>query len=70
MKKDSLIGPISINTKGVGFFDPNPEEKNRENNIEIQPKDVNRALHGDTVEVVLTGEKIKNRAQGKVLKII
>ncbi len=70
MKKDSLIGPISINTKGVGFFDPNPEEKNRENNIEIQPKDVNRALHGDTVEVVLTGEKIKNRIQGKVLKII
>lgn len=70
MKKDSLIGPISINTKGVGFFDPTPEEKNRENNIEIQPKDVNRALHGDTVEIELTGEKIKNRVQGKVVKII
>jgi ribonuclease R len=70
MKKDSLIGPISVNTKGVGFFDPNPEERNRENNIEIQPKDVNRALHGDTVEVELTGEKIKNRIQGKVVKVI
>lgn len=70
MKKDLLIGPISINTKGVGFFDPTPEEKNRENNIEIQPKDVNRALHGDTVEIELTGEKIKNRVQGKVVKII
>ncbi len=70
MKKDSLIGPISVNTKGVGFFDPNPEERSRENNIEIQPKDVNRALHGDTVEVELTGEKIKNRIQGKVVKVI
>jgi ribonuclease R len=70
MKKDSLIGPITLNTKGVGFFDPTPEEKNRENNIEIQPKDINRALNGDTVEVVLTGEKIKNRVQGKVVKII
>jgi ribonuclease R len=70
MKKDSLIGPIMINTKGVGFFDPNPEERNRENNIEIQPQFINRALHGDTVEVQVTGEKIKNRIQGKVLKII
>ncbi|TSC70888.1 MAG: ribonuclease R [Parcubacteria group bacterium Gr01-1014_46] len=70
MKKNSLVGPISINTKGVGFFDPNPEEKNRENNIEIQPKDVNRALHGDTVEIELTGEKIKNREQGRVVKVI
>lgn len=70
MKKDSLIGPVSVNTKGVGFFDPNPEEKNRENSIEIQPKDLNRALHGDTVEVELTGEKIKNRAQGKVVRVI
>ncbi len=70
MKKDSLIGPISVNTKGVGFFDPNPEEKNRENNIEIQPQFVNRALHGDTVEIELTGEKIKNRIQGKVVKVI
>lgn len=59
-----------INTKGVGFFDPNPEERNRENNIEIQPQFINRALHGDTVEVQVTGEKIKNRIQGKVLKII
>ncbi|KND49866.1 MAG: ribonuclease R [Parcubacteria bacterium C7867-003] len=69
-EKTSLIGPISVNTKGVGFFDPTPEERNRENNIEIQPKDINRALHGDTVEVELTGEKIKNRIQGKVVKVI
>ncbi len=70
MKKDSFIGPIIVNTKGVGFFDPKPEEKNRENSIEIQPQFLNKALNGDTVEVVLTGEKIKNRVQGKVVKII
>lgn len=71
MKKEkSLIGPISINTKGVGFFDPDPTTKNRENNIEIQLENINRALPGDTVEIELTGQKIKNREQGKVVKIV
>ncbi len=69
-KEKTLIGPISINTKGVGFFDPDPTTKNREGNIEIQPENVARALHGDTVEIVLTGQKIKNREQGKVVKIV
>ena len=70
MKKETFTGPISINTKGVGFFSIDPEDKNRENNIEIQPENINRALHGDTVEVSLTGEKLRNREQGKVIKII
>ena len=70
MKKDTLVGPISINAKGVGFFDPNPEVKDRSNSIEIQPENVNRAFHGDIVEIVLLGQKIKNREQGKVEKII
>ncbi|KND48209.1 MAG: ribonuclease R [Parcubacteria bacterium C7867-006] len=70
MKSEPLIGPISINTKGVGFFDPNPEIKDRANSIEIQPENINRAFHGDTVEIVLLGKKIKNREQGKVEKII
>ncbi len=70
MKKAVLQGPISINTKGVGFFDLDPNDKKRGESIEIQPQFVNRALHGDIVEVVLTGEKIKNREQGKVTKIV
>lgn len=70
MKEKTLVGPISINMKGVGFFDPNPEEKNRENNIEIQPQFINRALHGDIVEIAITGEKIRDREQGKVVKVI
>lgn len=70
MEKAPLIGPISINAKGVGFFDLNPEIKDRSNSIEIQPQNINRAFHGDTVEVILLGQKIKNREQGKVEKII
>jgi exoribonuclease R len=70
MEKAPLIGPISINSKGVGFFDPNPEVKDRTNSIEIQPTNVNRAFHGDIVEVELLGQKIKNREQGKVVRIV
>ena len=70
MKEKVFTGPISINTKGVGFFDIDPTSKNRESSIEIQPQFVNHAFHGDTVEVSLTGEKIKGREQGKVEKIV
>lgn len=74
MNKKTLTGSISINTKGVGFFDPDPSERNREkqreNTIEIQPENVNRAFPGDTVEISLLGQKIKNREQGKVEKIV
>ena len=65
LKKKVLVGPISINTKGVGFFDILDKDS-----IEIQPQYVARAFHGDTVEISLTGKKIKNREQGKVNKII
>ena len=68
MKDKTFVGPISINTKGVGFFDIDPDQ--RGTSIEIQPQFVNRAFHGDTVEISLTGEKIKNRDQGKVEKIV
>ncbi len=74
MKGKTFEGPISINTKGVGFFDPIPKQngkkQDRTQSIEIQPENVNRALHGDTVVISLLGNKIKNREQGKVEKII
>ena len=68
-----FTGPISINTKGVGFFDMETEDgkkANRKDSIEIQPQNINRAFHGDIVEISLTGENIRNRDQGKVEKII
>ncbi len=60
------IGPISVNSKGIGFFNI----EGREDSIEIQKENLNRAFPGDTVEVSITGQKIKNRTQGKVEKII
>jgi len=59
-EKTNLEGTISINTKGVGFFDIVDPKSGDEESIEIQPKDVNRALHGDIVEISVTGEIIKN----------
>ena len=71
MPKEKIFqGPISINTKGVGFFDIDPSQKKEVPSIEIQPQFINKAFHGDTVEITLSGEKIKGREQGKVLKII
>lgn len=70
MKDKTFEGPISINSKGVGFFDPNPENKDKAESIEIQPENVNRALPGDIVVISLLGKKIKNREQGKVEKIV
>jgi len=70
MKEKTYTGSISINSKGVGFFDIDPANKDRSDSIEIQPEFVNKAFHGDIVEVEQTGEKVRNREQGKVLKVI
>lgn len=66
MKEELFVGPISINSKGVGFFDIDGHE----DSIEIQPQYVNRAFHGDIVEIQVTKEKIRNRVQGKVVQIM
>jgi ribonuclease R len=70
-KEKVFVGPISVNTKGVGFFDIGEigQKKSKENSIEIQPQNLNHAFPGDTVEVKPTGEKIKGRDQGIVTKI-
>lgn len=69
-EKSPLIGPISINSKGVGFFNFVDEKTGEEKTLEIQPEKVNRALPQDTVEVIPTGKKVKNREQGEIIKII
>jgi exoribonuclease R len=45
-------------------------KKSKENTIEIQPQNVKHAFPGDTVEVKVTGEKIKGRVQGVVTNIV
>jgi ribonuclease R len=71
-KQKNLTGPISINTKGVGFFDLPAQAglPDKDNSIEIQPENINRAFQGDIVEVRVTSKKIRGREQGEVVKII
>ncbi len=70
MKSKTYEGVISVNSKGVGFFDIDPLKKNKKESIEIQPENISRAFHGDTVIVSLLGKKLRNREQGKVEKIV
>ncbi|MFZ2522694.1 MAG: ribonuclease R [Minisyncoccia bacterium] len=70
MTKKTLEGQISVNTKGVGFFNPDPLSRKKDESIEIQPENINKAFSGDIVIVSLLGNKIRNREQGKVEKIV
>lgn len=61
-----LTGPLSINTKGIGFFViPDTEER-----LEIQTENLNKAFHGDIVEVEETKKVLFGRKQAKVTKLI
>ena len=73
-----LTGPISVNSKGVGFFDlpgadgkpVKNQSKSERESLEIQPEFLNRAFAGDIVEVRATGKKVRDRLQAEVVKII
>ncbi|MFA7216775.1 MAG: ribonuclease R, partial [Candidatus Paceibacterota bacterium] len=61
-----LTGPISINTKGIGFFViPDTDER-----LEIQHENLNKAFHGDIVEIEETKKVLFGRKQAKVTKLI
>ncbi|HEY4490115.1 MAG TPA: ribonuclease R [Candidatus Paceibacterota bacterium] len=67
-------GSISVSSRGVGYFS-HPDFKE---DVEIQPENINTAMHNDEVEIVIvpapttllqeTGKM--PRVQGKVIKII
>lgn len=66
-----LQGTISISSKGTGYvkvLDDKAPLKVRDD-IEIDSRHLNTALHGDTVEITLH-HKNKNRASGEVVKIV
>ena len=73
-----LTGPISVNSKGVGFFDlpgadgkpVRNQSKSERESLEIQPENLNRAFAGDIVEVRATGKKVRDRKQAEEVKII
>ncbi len=60
-----LKGKLDISRSGMGFV----IVENLEEDIMVRPDDFNRALHGDTVRVKITGTKGK-RQRGVVVDII
>jgi ribonuclease R len=71
-EQKSLSGVLSVNARGVGYLKMDSRLRGNDTpDIEIQNSDLNTALHGDTVSVVLIpGKKnFKNNPAGKVLSI-
>jgi len=64
--KSPLTGLLIVNTKGTGYF----AIEGQDEDIEVQNEKLHLALHGDEVEIKLLPEKIKDRAQGEVVRII
>ncbi len=69
--KNRLSGTIAITAKGTGYVTPlgTIGKKNKDEDIEIDFKHLNTALHGDTVEISLL-PKTSKRVQGEVVQII
>ncbi len=63
-----LVGSISISSKGVGYF--RLPESERDEAIEVQSEYLNKALPGDTVEIVKRPELFYGRVQGQVVKVL
>ncbi|MEN9921707.1 MAG: hypothetical protein RLZZ517_685 [Candidatus Parcubacteria bacterium] len=57
---------ISVTGRGSGYYiDPKTEEF-----VEIQPDKINKALHGDIVEIRRLPDHINDKPQAEVLKVI
>lgn len=57
---------ISVTSRGSGYYiDPKTEEF-----TEIQPEKINKALHGDIVEIRKLPETLNDKPQAEVIKII
>lgn len=69
MKERTIVGIISVNSKGVGFI-KDPENKNADD-FEIPPEFLHTALNRDEVEVKTLGKKSRfDRPLAEVTKII
>ena len=58
-------GILRVNRKGFGFVELPDEE-----DIYIDAKNMNGALHNDLVVAEITGRKEKNKLEGRILKIL
>lgn len=67
-KKRRIIGKFRSTEKGFGFVEL---EDSEQEDIFIPPKNTHSALNGDTVEIVITNSKTKDRrAEGKIVKVL
>lgn len=60
-----LEGNIELTARGAGFVIVDGQEKD----IYIDPKNVNRAMHGDRVKIQIT-KKGKSRTEGEVIEVL
>ena len=61
-----LRGTISVNARGIGYV----RTKERTEDIEIDHRDLNTALHGDVIEIEVKPKKVNGRDAGIIRKII
>jgi len=66
MDSQILEGMIRVTGKGVGYF----SLSDKEDDLEIQPENLNTALNRDRVKIEPLGKKIFDRKQAKVVEII
>ncbi len=63
--QSGITGVVDATSRGAGYIVSDQSEKD----IYIAPQYMNRAMHGDTVEVELIARR-KNKVEGKVIKIV
>ncbi len=59
-------GTLDITRSGMGFV----VVQGQDNDIMIRPADLNTALHGDTVRVMIKGDFKRGRQQGEVVEVL
>ncbi len=65
-KENTVDGTLSITGKGLGFV----RVKDRDENIEIEPKFLNTGLQGDQVKVRIIGKNREDKEVGEIVEII
>lgn len=66
MNSEILEGIIRVTGKGVGYFSLSEKEED----LEIQPENINTALNRDRVKIEPLGNEIFGRKQAKVVEIV
>ncbi|MBQ4376260.1 MAG: hypothetical protein II793_01020, partial [Bacteroidales bacterium] len=67
LPQNYLIGTIDMKQSGKAYVIP--QEEGRED-VQISPNNTNRALHGDTVKVMMFPQRKMRKPEGQVVEII